>query len=128
MERHGTRRPRSVERELERLTAGLDQRLRTVTAAAEAQQALAASRAQVVDLCREVDRLQSELAESHGERRRLRRLLQRTQAVARNYAEDLDAAERHRLASGWWPRLSAVLGRRRAPPEPVHESRPGAMA
>ena len=128
MERHGTRRLRSVERELERLTAGLDQRLRTVATAAEAQHALAASRAQVIDLCREVDRLQSKLAESHCERRRLRRLLQRTQAVARNYAEDLDAAERHRRASGWWPRFSAVLARRRGPPEPVHESQPGATA
>lgn len=119
---------RALEQERDRLAVLLDRRLADVDTAVKAQRDLATARGQVVDLGREADRLRTELAESRCERRRLERLLQRTQVAARNYAEDLDAAERHRRASGWWPPFSSVLARRRGPPEPVHESRPRATA
>lgn len=119
---------RTLEQERDRLAALLDRRLADVDAAVKAQRDLATARGQVVDLGREVDRLRTKLADARRERRRLERLLQRTQAAARNYAENLDAAERHRRASGWWPRFRAVLAERRGPPAPIHESRPGATA
>ena len=123
-----TGRRRAVTQERDRLAALLEQRLADVDTAVEAQRDLAAARGQVADLCREVDRLRSELADARRERQRLKRLLQRTQMVARNYAEYLDAAERRRRDGGWWPRLTAMLAGRRGPTEATHESPPGATA
>lgn len=128
MATRSTGRRRTLAQERDRLAVLLEKRLPDIAAAADAQRDLEVVRGQVVDLGREVDRLRTELAVSRRQRRRLERLLQRTQAVARNYAEGLDAAERQRRTGGWWPRFGAVLAGRRGPPEPIHESRPGATA
>lgn len=126
--RRGTGRARSVERERDRLSAQLEKRLAAIHTAFDVQGDLAAARGQVADLCREVERLRTEVAAGRRERRRLERLLRRTQIVARGYAERLDAAERRRQAVGWWQRASVVLAGRRDPREAADRSGPGAAA
>lgn len=121
-----TGRARASERDRDRLSAQLEKRLAAINAAFDAQGDLAAARAQVADLCREVERLRAELAAGRRERRRLERLLRRTQNVARGYAKHLDAAERRRKAVGWWQRANALLAGRRGPREAVGRSGPGA--
>ena len=123
-----TGRRRAVTQERDRLAALLEQRLADVDSAVEAQRDLAAARGQVVELGRQVDQLRSELADAQRERRRLNRLLQRTQAVARGYAEHLNEAERRRRACGWWSRLVTSRTGRHRPPTAFHESRPRAAA
>lgn len=126
MATRSTGRRRIVTQERDRLAVLLEQRLPEIAAAADAQRDLAAARGQVADLCREVDRLRTELAAAHRQQTRLQRLLQRTQAVARGYAQKLDAAERCRRTRGWWPRAAAQLTGRRESSGVVRESRPGA--
>ncbi len=128
MATRSTGRRRTVTRERDRLAVLLEQRLPEIATAADAQRELAVARGQVVDLCREVDRLRTELENAHRKQTRLERLLQRTQAVARGYAQHLDAAERRRRTRGWWPRAAAALTGRRSSTETVRVSRPGAPA
>ena len=128
MATRSTGRRRIVTQERDRLAVLLEQRLPEIAAAADAQRDLAAARGQVADLCREVDRLRTELAAAHRQQTRLQRLLQRTQAVARGYAQKLDATERCRRTRGWWPRAAATLTGRRESSGVVRESRPGATA
>ena len=99
-----------------------------IDTAADAQRDLAAARGQIVDLSREIERLRQQLANARREHRRLQGLLARTQAAARGYAEHLDAAERRRRGSGWWPRLVGALAGRRDAPDRIHESQPEATA
>ena len=106
----------------------MEERLADADSSVEAQRNLAEARSQVLDLRQEVDRLRSGLEDAHRERRRLQHLLQSTQAVARTYAERLDAAERRRRASGLWPRLAASLFGKRGPPDSIREAHPGATA
>ena len=119
---------RAVEQERDRLAALLEERLAAVETAAEAQRDLAASRGEIVDLTREIERLRQQLANARREHRHLQGLLARTQTAARGYAEHLDAAERRRRIGGWWPRLVAALAGRRDAPDPIHESQPEATA
>ena len=119
---------RAVEQERDRLAALLEERLAAVETAAEAQRDLAAARGQIVDLTSEIERLRQQLANARREHRRLQGLLARTQTAARGYAEHLDAAERRRRGSGWWPRLVGALAGRRDAPDPIHESQPEATA
>ena len=121
-------RRRTGTRERDRLAVLLEQRLPEIATAADAQRDLAAARGQIVDLCREVDRLRTELESAHRQKSQLQRLLQRTQAVARSYARRLDAAERRRRRRGWWPRAAVSLIGWRGSTEVVPESRPGAPA
>ena len=116
----------AVEQERDRLAALLERRLAAINSAAETQRDLAAARGQIVDLTREIERLRHELENSRREQRRLQGLLARTQTAARGYAEHLDAAERRRRGSGWWPRLVGALAGRRDAPDPIHESQPEA--
>ena len=128
MATRSTGRRRAIAQERDRLAVLLEQRLPEIAAAADAQRDLAAARSQVADLCREVDRLRAELEDAHRQQTRLQRLLRRTQAAARGYAQKLDAAERCRRTRGWWPRAAATLTGRRGSTGAIRESRPGATA
>ncbi len=123
-----TGRRRTVTRERDRLAVLLEQRLPEIATAADAQRDLAAARGQIVDLCREVDRLRTQLEDAHRQKSHLQRLLQRTQTVARSYAQRLDAAERRRRTRGWWPRATVPLVGWRGTTEAVPESGRGAPA
>ena len=106
----------------------MEERLADADSAVEAQRNLAEARSHVLDLSQEVDRLRTGLEDANRDRRRLQHLLQRTQLVARTYAEGLDAVERRRRASGLWPRLAFFLAGRRGPSDPIGRSRPGTTA
>lgn len=121
-------RRRSVTRERDRLAVLLEQRLPEIATAADTQRDLAAACGQIVDLCREVDRLRTELENAHRQNSKLQWLLRRTQAVARSYAQRLDAAERRRRTRGWWSRAAVPLVGWRGSTEAVPESGRGAPA